>query len=225
MTTALITLDLDGTLEDSRADMVASVQRLRRQLVLVERPDEDFWGNVNRGMDHLYRTCFVEHLGPDPSPEALATIRDRYAADYGEHINDQTILYDGWLDALPRLTSLAPLALVTNKPEALSHQLLTALNIRQHFATIVGGDTCVAGKPDPITIATAAQRCGLANDHQPVIHIGDSAGDIRLAHAFGATAIWCAWGYLDRPPVDPAPHQRAQNPRDLPALIETLLTR
>ena len=223
MSTLLITMDLDGTLEDSRADMVASVQRLRRRLELPDRPSTDFWGDVNRGMDHLYRSCFAEYLGNNPSADALASIRDRYAADYSDHINDHTVLYEGWLDTLPRLAKMAPLALVTNKPEALSHQLLTALNIREHFTTIIGGDTCVAGKPDPITIATAAQRCGFAADHRPVFHIGDSAGDIRLAHAFGATAIWCAWGYLDVAPKDPAPHFHAPSPQDLPSLIQSAL--
>jgi phosphoglycolate phosphatase len=220
---ALITMDLDGTLEDSRADMVASVQRLRHRLELPERPNTDFWGDVNRGMDHLYRACFAEHVGSNPTTDVLGQIRDAYATDYSDHIDDQTVLYDGWLDTLPLLADIAPLALVTNKPEALSHQLLTALGIREHFTAIIGGDTCAAGKPDPITIATAAQRCGFASDHRPVFHIGDSAGDIRLAHAFGATAIWCAWGYLDAAPTDPAPHIHAPSPQELPTLIQSAL--
>ena len=28
-----------------------------------------------------------------------------------------------------------------------------------------------------------------------MIMIGDSAADVALARAFGATAVWCAWGY------------------------------
>ena len=222
MTKLLITMDLDGTLEDSRADMVGSVQRVRHTLGLADRPNKTFWGDVNRGMDHLYRTCFAEHLGDAPSSEALASIRDAYAADYGQHINDETVLYDGWIETLPQLAALAPLALVTNKPEALSEQLLTALNVRQYFTAIVGGDTCSAGKPDPITIATAAERCGFAANHRPVIHIGDSAGDIRLAQAYGATAIWCAWGYLEQPPNDPAPQHQASKPQTLPRLIQSI---
>ena len=118
MSTLLITMDLDGTLEDSRADMVASVQRVRRRLELAERPSTDFWGDVNRGMDHLYRTCFAEHVGPNPTTGVLGQVRDVYAADYSDHIDDQTVLYDGWNDTLPRLAEMAPLALVTNKPEA-----------------------------------------------------------------------------------------------------------
>jgi phosphoglycolate phosphatase len=220
MSDLLITMDLDGTLEDSRADMVASVQRLRTRLGLSERADGEFWGKVIRGMPHLYRTCFAEHLGREPSDEALAGIRDAYAADYGTHICAQTKLYDGIAEALPRLAELAPLALVTNKPEALSELLLKALGVREHFSAIIGGDTCHSGKPDPVTLETAAERCGFVGAPGRVFHVGDSGGDIRCAKAFGATSIWCAWGYLDAAPDAPAPDLQVALPGELVALIQ-----
>ena len=52
---SLVAFDLDGTLEDSRVDMVSAVQRVRATLGLPHRPDDDFRPHVNRGMPHLRR--------------------------------------------------------------------------------------------------------------------------------------------------------------------------
>jgi phosphoglycolate phosphatase len=212
----LLTLDLDGTLEDSRDDMVAAVQRLRATWGLPARPDADFRPHVNRGMAHLYRVCFEERGA------AEADIRDAYAAEYGAHIADATRLYDGWVETLPRLAERARLAVVTNKPEALSEQLLTALGVRDHFAAVIGGDTCVAGKPDPVMIATAAERANVGTAAR-VIHVGDTQGDIRCARAFGARAVWCAWGYLDAPPTDPAADATVAHPAELLTVVDAAL--
>ncbi len=221
MSDLLITMDLDGTLEDSRADMVASVQRLRNRLGLPQRPDSDFRANVNRGMPHLYRVCFAEYLGEDPSQDALDELREAYAYDYGAHICVETELYDGIAEVLPRLAELAPLALVTNKPEALSELLLKALGVREHFSAIIGGDTCHSGKPDPVTLETAAERCAYTGETRRIYHVGDSAGDVRCAKAFGATAVWCSWGYLDAAPDAPAPDLQVALPGELIALIQS----
>jgi phosphoglycolate phosphatase-like HAD superfamily hydrolase len=54
----LICFDLDGTLEDSRRDMVAAVHRVREALGLTPRSNEAVLPWVNKGMETLYRACF-----------------------------------------------------------------------------------------------------------------------------------------------------------------------
>lgn len=216
----VICLDLDGTLEDSRDDMVAAVQRLRARLDLPDRPDADFRDHVNRGMPHLYAHCFAEKLaGLDADDPERSAIVGAYAHEYGGHIAEQTRLYDGMADALDALAERGPLALVTNKPEALSTALLAALRVIDHFAAVIGGDTLTVAKPDPATLTEAVKRAG---GHGPAIMIGDSAGDIRCARAYGAPVIWCAWGYAETP-GDVAPDHTAEHPRDLPALVDALI--
>ncbi len=72
----LVCLDLDGTLEDSRDDMVAAVERVRGRLGLAARPDALIRPNVHRGMPHLYSACFDEITDQ-------AAVRDAFEADYG----------------------------------------------------------------------------------------------------------------------------------------------
>ena len=155
----VVALDLDGTLEGSRSDMVASVLRVRSALGLSEGLAHEFRPHVNRGMDHLYRTCFSDYL-EGRGEAAYEEVKARYVASYGEHIAVETQLYSGIADALAALTAEHKLALVTNKPEALSRKLLDALAVSEHFDVVIGGDTCGRSKPHPDPLAEAIRLCG-----------------------------------------------------------------
>jgi len=207
----LVCLDLDGTLEDSRDDMVAAVGRVRGAFGLAPRPDGLIRPNVHRGMPHLYRVCFDEITD-------LPALTDAFEADYGAHIAERTRLYPGVAEALAEIADFATLACVTNKPEVLARALLTQLGVAPRFATVIGGDTCAAGKPDPRMLHAAAERAGFDPCAGTSFMVGDTPGDIRLGQAYGATTVWCAWGYADAP-GERAPDLVAHDPADLPELL------
>lgn len=217
---SMICLDLDGTLEDSRRDMISAVHRVREALGLPRRTDEAVLPWVNKGMEPLYRACFDDGLQGNES--RLEDIRRRYEADYLENVVRETKLYPGISDAVKHLSKIGPLVVVTNKPEQISHRLLDVLGIGKYFADIIGGDTCPVTKPDPLVLKEAALRCGFISDKGRAVMIGDSAADIKMGRAFGAATIWCAWGYVDRPGEQP--DCIAPSPEVLPALVQTLLT-
>lgn len=214
--THLIALDLDGTLEDSRDDMVAAVLRVRAKFGLSEQAGETFRPHVNAGMDHLYRNCFADYFA---AGGGIDDVRAAYEADYLAHIADTTRLYPGVDEALVELAALGRLACVTNKPERLSAALLATLGAGRLFSAIIGGDTLPESKPSPTVLAEASrrvQRTGAA------VMIGDSAADIRCGRAFGATTIWCAWGYAADPGAE-TPHHTARTPRELPGLVRRIV--
>jgi phosphoglycolate phosphatase len=216
----LIGFDLDGTLEDSRSDMVAAVHRVRDALALAPREDAAIRPWVNRGMDQLYRACFDDYVNGDSS--RLAAVRERYEADYLANVADETRLYPGIADSLAKIADRGRLAVITNKPERIAYRLLEVLGVGEHFTAIIGGDTCVRAKPDPIVLSEAAKRCGFDPARSRAVMIGDTAADVALGRAFGAATIWCAWGYLDRP--DQEPDLVAADPSDLPDLVRHALT-
>lgn len=215
---SLIGLDLDGTLEDSRADMAASVHRVRAGLGLAPRADEAVLPFVNRGMDALYRACFDDFL--DGKDSGLEEIRNRYEDDYLANVARETRLYPGVREALEALAGLGRLAVVTNKPERISRRLLEALEVGAYFSAVVGGDSCSKPKPDPMVLEAAARLCGLKTGRDAAVMIGDSAGDIQMARAFGAAAVWCAWGYAEQPGLEP--DRIARTPGELPAAVRTV---
>jgi phosphoglycolate phosphatase-like HAD superfamily hydrolase len=51
--------------------------------------------------------------------------------------------------------------------------------------------------------------------------VGDSTGDVKVARAYGAACVWCAWGYADAPGL--APDVVARHPADLPGAVAGLL--
>jgi phosphoglycolate phosphatase len=211
----LIAIDLDGTIEDSRDDMVSAARRVRAALALPPRPDSALRPHVNGGMDHLYRSCFDDYLAEDP--ERYARVRSAYEADYLANVAIETRMYSGVGAALAELSQLGTLACITNKPEQISRQLLDELGVYQLFKTVVGGDSCEHCKPHPIMLTTAAERCGLGAGKHRAIMIGDTQADVQLGRAYGAKTVWCAWGYVDAL-EDPADAE-AHTPADLVRIV------
>jgi phosphoglycolate phosphatase len=213
----LIGIDLDGTLEDSREDMTDAARRVRAQLRLPVRDDAELRPWVNAGMERLYRACFDDYLSHGDPSARMEQVRQAYEADYRDHIAVKTRLYDGIEATVAELARLGALCCITNKPESLSRRLLEALRIADHFVAIVGGDTCPRCKPDPIMLRTAAERAGFDAARGAVFMIGDTDGDIELAHGFGATAVWCAWGYVAAPGL--RPDHVARRPEELVEIV------
>ena len=221
----LVFCDLDGTLEDSRVDMARAVQGVRMQMNLDPGEVSTWTGQVNRGMEALYRNCFPElfaRSGPPGSEgdlETLERIQAAYESEYLDHVAEHTRLYPGIKEALEQLCEIATLALYTNKPQRHSRKLLLELEVSWCFSYIIGCDTFPVMKPAREPMAEIARHAAFDPASDRAYMIGDTAGDMQAARAFDATAIWCAWGYNADPPADPAPDFRADTPADLPILI------
>lgn len=215
----LIGVDLDGTIEDSRDDMVAAAQRVRDSFGLDKRADQSLRPHVNGGMDALYRACFEDYQ-PDAA-DRLHVIQEAYDSDYLAHVAVKTQLYTGMGDTLRALATRGFLACVTNKPERISRKLLEQLGVGGEFATVVGGDSCAQAKPHPIMLETAAARCSFDRARGTAFMVGDTNADIQLARSYGAKAIWCAWGYVQRP--SEAPDAKAQRPSELVRIIDDII--
>ena len=211
----LVCFDLDGTLEDSRTDMVAAIQQVRSDLGLDPRTYERLVPWVSKGMPKLYANGF------DDVDETIRTeIPKLYAEAYAQIITRRTCLYDGIHQMLQVLSGTVAMAVVTNKPEGLSRLLLQQLGVLDCFITVIGGDTFSFAKPNPGMLKGAMERSGLTG---PCIMVGDSAGDIHMAQAFGAIAVWCEWGYYDRP-VDVQPDCTVKEPFEVTDIVESMLT-
>jgi phosphoglycolate phosphatase len=213
----LIGIDLDGTLEDSRDDMTAVARRVRARLRLPARDDAELRPWVNAGMERLYRACFDDYLSQGDAVARLTRVREAYESDYYEHIAVTTRLYAGIAPAVMELARLGALCCITNKPERLSRRLLEALGIAGNFAAIIGGDSCARAKPDPIMLECAAERVGFGPARGRAFMIGDTDGDIELARGFGATSVWCAWGYVAAAGL--RPDHVARSPVELPEIV------
>ena len=191
-------LDLDGTLVDSAPDLHGALESTLRRHGHRTVSEELVRQFVGAGARMLIERALAE-LYPQPGEQeaALAPIdllHEQFLDYYSEHIADRSQPYPGIREALVDLRERGvALAVVTNKYEGLSRQLLAALDLADHFAAVVGGDTLAVRKPDPAPLFEACRQLG--SDPARTIMIGDSITDIRAARNADMPVICVSYGY------------------------------
>lgn len=188
--------DLDGTLVDTQGDLGVAVNHA---LALIGRdpvPADSIDSLIGGGSRLMLRRALERTGGVLPEAEfapLYAELVTHYAANIAVHSRP----YPGCLAALDELAAQGvALAVVTNKPEALSLLLLEQLGMLGRFRAVVGGDTLPRAKPDPDTVFEAIARCGGGR----FAMVGDSSFDIRAAKAAGVSNVALSFGYHDMPP-------------------------
>lgn len=194
--------DLDGTLVDSVADLTASANATRSSYGLVPLSEAVIASYVGDGAGWLIRRSFSDAPATLDRDEAL----QRFRAHYLEHCLERTQPYPGVLDTLARLDGL-PLAIVSNKPQAMCEKIAAGLGLDRWIGVVVGARSDQPVKPDPALLRIALT--GLGRSEAPaadVWMIGDSANDVRSGQALGATTIAVSYGLSDvRRLADPQP--------------------
>ena len=109
----LLIFDLDGTLIDSKLDLVHSVNAARALMNLGPLSEELVSSYVGNGAPVLMRRA----LGPEASEADVARALEYFLKYYRAHMLDNTHLYPGVREALDRLLAGgAKMAVLTNKP-------------------------------------------------------------------------------------------------------------
>ena len=169
----LILYDLDGTLADTRRDIIQSVRHALKELNGPQLTDDEIKACVGTGLHALIKQVFRTE------DEALAEKGSRlYREHYKQHMLDHTQLYRGAKEFLEYFKDRNQ-AVITNKPNPYSSQILEALGVAHYFIAILAGDKGLPFKPDPAAIhhlmgATAATEA-------EVLFVGDSPIDIEAA--------------------------------------------
>jgi phosphoglycolate phosphatase len=193
---AALVFDLDGTLIDSRRDIRTAVNRMRADFGLAPLALEEVVGMVGEGA----RVLVERALAPEASPEAIERALAGYLAGYDEVALDTTRAYPGVPEMLARLSAAYPLALLSNKGEAMSRRILAALGLAPLFRVILGGDSLPTRKPDPAGLRLAAERLGVAV--AGLVLIGDTRIDAATAEAAGCGFLLVEWGFPRPPALD-----------------------
>jgi len=186
----LVIFDLDGTLVDSKLDLVHSVNAARGLMHLPPISDEVVASYVGNGAPVLMRRA----LGPDAGEEDVRRALEFFLAYYRDHMLDNTRLYPGVREALDRLAEGgARMAVLTNKPVRFSQAIVDGLGLRGHFFRVYGGNSFEQKKPDPVGIETLLGETGVPRER--AVMVGDSAVDIRTARNARITACGVSYGF------------------------------
>jgi phosphoglycolate phosphatase len=206
----LIAFDLDGTLIDSRTDLVAAVNATLAHLGRHPLPDLVIASYIGDGVQMLVRRA----LGDPEHEEIVHQAVAFFLGYYRIHKLDHTYVYAGALDAMTAIGAALPaakIAVLTNKPVRPSEEICAALNLAPHCFRIYGGNSFETKKPDPLGLETLMREAEASAEQ--TLMIGDSDVDVLTARNVGASVIGCRFGL--------APHSLADAPPD--CLVDTPL--
>jgi phosphoglycolate phosphatase len=216
-----VIFDLDGTLADTSADLIAAANACFRAIGAgdVLHPEGDALTAFHGGRAML-RLGFAR-LGNGGEAEVDAHYPMLLAA-YEQNIDRQTRLYPGALAAVKALLGAGfHTGICTNKPERLADLLLARLGVRHLFGSLVGADTLPVRKPDPAPYLLAVDQAGGRADRS--ILIGDTETDAQTGRAAGVPVALVTFGPEGAGVARFAPRALLDHFDDLPSLADRLL--
>lgn len=194
-TTELVIFDLDGTLTDSAAGIVASFRHALAHIG-APVPDGDLTGRlVGPPMHHT-----LAELGLGAQADAAMAA---YRADYTTRGWAMNSLFDGIVPLLEDLRAAGVrLAVATSKVEPTARKILAHFGLDGYFEVIAGAsvDGTRAAKSD--VVAHALRQ--LEPLPERVLMVGDRRHDADGAAAHGIDTVLVGWGYGRDDAVDDA---------------------
>jgi phosphoglycolate phosphatase len=211
MSIELIIFDVDGTLVDSGNDICNALNHAIRPYGIPKVSLQETLTLVGEGVTKLVEKLLVKRS----SNLDVALILERFLNFYALHPADNTITYSGVEDTLNQLISYRK-AIISNKTESLTRQVLESLSLYHHFEYIVGGDTFPQKKPSPEPVHHALKHFHTTTDK--AVLVGDSVYDIEAGHAAGVKTIAVTYGY-GFSGFDIKADFKIESFRELPAII------
>jgi pyrophosphatase PpaX len=199
----VVLFDLDGTVVDSGAIILASMRHATREVLGQEFADDELLGTVGGPGLEAQMAVFA----PDHVDELVRVYRE-----HNEPLHDELDACVGMEDVLVRLRAEGRrLGVVTAKRRATVELAFARIPLGHLFETVIGGDETERHKPDPEPLLVAAERMRVAPD--VCAYVGDSPFDVRAARAAGMGAVAVTWGRI---------HEREKLEREQPdAIVDT----
>ena len=195
-----IIFDLDGTLIDSKLDLIHSVNAMLGEMKRPRLAAETISGYIGHGAPQLVARA----LGGTVTEEELKHGLQFFLGYYEEHKMDNTCAYPGVPETLTQLGHM-PMAVLTNKPERISVRILNSLGLAKYFRVIYGGNSFESKKPDPFGANKILQELGVAARESLIV--GDSEVDVQTARNAGTQAAAVNYGF--------GVHDRTAHPADI----------
>ena len=197
MTPALVVFDLDGTLLDTHADLIDSLNHTIASIGLAPVSYDDLTHLVGHGAKVMIERACKLH-GHPLTEDKSGPLLQRFIAHYSSTMPGHTKPYPGLIAAMDNLKANGfTLAVCTNKLESLARTLIDALGLTHYFAAITGGDTFPVRKPDARHLLGTIEKAGGTPERS--IMVGDSFNDIAVAKNAAVASIGVPFGYSDVP--------------------------
>ena len=182
----LIAFDWDGTLFDSTAIIVRSIQDAVRDVGGQVPTSEAAAWVIGMALPQA-----LAHAAPDVPREKYQELALRYRYHYLQH-QDDISLFDGVLPLLDMLKARGHLLTVaTGKSRRGLDHVLQAVQLRGMFDASRTADE-TAGKPHPLMLHELMAELDVAPER--TLMIGDTTHDLEMARAAGCASVGVGYG-------------------------------
>ena len=211
----LVIFDLDGTLIDSRLDLVHSVNAALRHIQRPELPDDVIASYVGDGAPILIQRA----LGGEAVDDALVRKGlEFFLSYYREHKLDHTTVYPGIQEALAAIQNSGngmprKMAVLSNKPVNPSRAIVESLGLGQYFSQVYGGNSFATKKPEPEGALKLVSEAGMQPTQAAIV--GDSHVDIRTGRNAGLWTVAVTYGFAPHTLEVEEPDVVVDTPREL----------
>jgi phosphoglycolate phosphatase len=213
----LLIFDLDGTLIDSRLDLVHSVNAMLRHFGRPGLPDEVIASYVGDGAPVLVRRA----LGDPKDEKFLKDALEYFLGYYRVHKLDHTHVYDGVRESLTALHNSngtrRRMAVLSNKPVHPSRAIVEALGLGKFFLHVYGGNSFPSKKPDPEGARALLKET--RTRPQDAVIIGDSLVDVLTGRNAGMWTCGVTYGFAPHTLCEAPPDVSLDKPQELAELF------
>ena len=216
----LLVFDLDGTLIDSRLDLIHSINAMLHHIGRPELDGEIIASYVGDGAPTLVRRA----LDNTDDEALLRSALEYFLGYYRIHKLDHTTVYEGVPETLAALTATGAsngarrlMAILSNKPVNPSRDIVRALGLSDFFVHVYGGNSFSTKKPDPLGVQTILQETGIPACES--LMIGDSSIDVLTGRNAGLFTCGVSYGFAPHTLKEVPPDVLIESPRELAELL------
>jgi pyrophosphatase PpaX len=184
-----VLFDLDGTLVDSGAIILASFKHAAKTVLARDVEDEQIAALV--GGSNLYDQMAV--LDPSRVEELVRVYRE-----HNRPLHDELQAFDGVEELVGTLSAEErKLGIVTAKGRATVDLAFAVIELEPYFDAVVTADMTERHKPDPQPVLKALELLG--SDPSEAAFVGDSPFDVGAGKAAGVFTVAVSWGNIHPP--------------------------
>jgi len=189
-----ILFDLDGTLVDSAEDIGLVLRKTLKEIGLEEYFPQNIRDYIGGGVKALLERTLGDKF------------KEEYVGIFRKFYLENPVVYTRPYEGIPEILSDLKnkgykLAVVSNKLEELSREILKRIGLMSYFDFIAGGDTFSEKKPSPVPILKTLEIMGIEPSSSLIV--GDTEADIVAGREAGVKTALAMWGYVKLNSVKP----------------------
>ncbi|MGE4286091.1 MAG: HAD family hydrolase [Phycisphaerae bacterium] len=183
-----VLFDLDGTLADSVGDLTTT---MNQALSSFGKPaiSRDYCRRLlGTGLRH-----FCEHSLPESDRHLTDELMSRFQVLYRKNCHNETVPFPGMAELVKELGARGvKIAVVTNKNEDISTEIVESLFGAGTFSVIRGAHNGIGCKPQPEPTLGVLEILGVTTEE--ALFVGDGEADVEVARNCGIKSVWVSWG-------------------------------